>query len=41
MGQDRAGQDRLEPARLTAGAVVEAPDMIVYPAIGPVAADPR
>ncbi|MBN9050817.1 MAG: DUF488 domain-containing protein [Rhizobiales bacterium] len=38
MGQDRAGQDRLEPARLTAGAVVEGPDTIVYPAVATPAA---
>ena len=38
MGRDREGHVRLEPARLTAGAVVESPETIVYPAIAAQAA---
>ena len=38
MGDDRAGHVRLEPARLTAGAVVEGEETIVYPAVAAPAA---
>lgn len=41
MGQGRDGKVRLEPARLTAGALVEGPEIIVYPASDATAADPR